>query len=659
MLALALPAAIALLTFLAFLPALENDFVDWDDQHNFQFNGSYRGLGWTQLTWMFTSVHLGHYIPLTWLTSGLDYVVWGMDPFGYHLTNLLLHAANAALFFLVAVRLLARANPALTSEWVGLRLAALAAALLFSLHPLRVESVAWATERRDVLCGFFYLLAILAYLRWGDAQSSGARGGRGWYGASLAAFGAALLSKSMAVSLPLVLLVLDVYPLRRLTLDRGILRHAEQRRVLGEKIPFLALAAAAAVVAIAAVRHGATLALMSELGVVARLSVASFALAFYLWKMVVPVNLSALYERPDTFPWWDPPFALSGLVVVTITLMALGLRRRWPAVAAVWASYILMLLPVSGIVQNGLQLAADRYTYLLCLGWALLAAAGLGAAWLYLRRTQSVSSAARRSLPVVLILSACLGALTWRQVGVWHDSETLWIHALTASPSAQPHQSLGRELVRLGRVAEALPHLRASAGLRPDRALEHYELAAALERLVQLPEATEQYAKAVRLSPTNPHFRNYLGVALMKQGRFNEAVAELRRAVALNGDSAEGHKNLGAALARQGSDTEAVEQFQEALRLSPNFAEAHEGLGLAFMRQGDLPRAIHELRAALGQSRDAAQVHNNLGVALARQGDPQGAAQEFHMAVELRPDFAAARSNLEAALHDAESRRRR
>ena len=656
---LTIPAVVVILTILAFLPTFENGFVDWDDRQNFQLNESYRGLGWTQIKWMFSAYHLGHYIPVTWLTFGLDYLVWGMDPFGYHLTNLLLHAANAALVFVIATRLLARANPALAADLLGLRLAAGAAALLFSLHPLRVESVAWATERRDVLCGFFYLLAVLAYLRRCDAQSTGDPRGRRWYLAALAAFAAALLSKSMAVSLPAVLLVLDVYPLRRLTLTRGLLRHAEGRRVLAEKIPFVLLAAAAAAVAIPAVRYGAILTPMSELGVAGRLSLAVFSFAFYLWKMVVPMNLSALYERPDTIHWGDPSFALSGLVVVTMTLLAVKFRRRWPALGAIWASYIVMLLPVSGLVQNGFQLAADRYTYLPCLGWALLASGGLGSAWLHLRRTQSVAAAVRRIVPVVLVVSASLGALTWRQVGVWHDTETLWTHALSASPSAQPHQSLGRELVRLGRVTEALGHLQATVELRPRGAVEHYELAAALERLDRLPESAENYAKAVLLRPADAHFRNYLGVILMKQGRFDEAVAELRRAVALSRDSAEAHKNLGAALARQGRDTEAIEQFQEALRLSPGFAEAHEGLGLAFVRQSDLPRAIRELRAALKQSRDPAEVHNNLGVVLVRQGDPEGAVQEFRRAVELRPDLAAAQRNLDAALLEVESRRRR
>ena len=205
------PALIALVTFAAFLPTLQNQFVNWDDDDNFLGNPHYRGLTWTHLRWMWTT-HMGHYIPLTWMTLGLDYLLWGLNPVGYHLTSLLLHAANAVVFFFVVHRILTLALPSPSERGHALAVAAGFAALVFAIHPLRVESVAWVTERRDVLSGLFYLLTILMYLR---ACARGARG-RGWYWLSVAVFGCALLSKSMVVSLPVVLLILDVYPLRRL-----------------------------------------------------------------------------------------------------------------------------------------------------------------------------------------------------------------------------------------------------------------------------------------------------------------------------------------------------------------------------------------------------------------------------------------------------------
>src|SRR5437773_8464299 len=363
------PVLIALVTVAAFLPALQNQFVSWDDDENFLDNPHYRGLGWTHLYWMWTT-HLGHYIPLTWMTLGLDYLLWGMNPVGYHLTNLLLHAANAVVFFFVVRRILALALPGPSERGHALAVSAGFAALVFAIHPLRVESVAWATERRDVLSGLFYLSAILVYLR---ACERGERGR--WYWGAVALFGCALLSKSMVVNLPVVLLILDVYPLRRLGGSIGWWS-APARRVYGEKIPFVLLAAAASVIAFMAQFSAQTAASLAQLSVLGRLAVSAYGLSFYLGKLVVPVNLSPLYELPPTVNPGALPFILSYGLVLAITALVLVLRRRVPGLLATWLAYIVVLRPVLGIFQIGLQIAADRYTYLAGLGWAILAGAG-------------------------------------------------------------------------------------------------------------------------------------------------------------------------------------------------------------------------------------------------------------------------------------------
>src|SRR5437016_4869441 len=278
------PVLIALVTFAAFLPTLNNQFVDWDDQRNFLANPHYRGLAWTHLRWMWTTFHMGHYIPLTWMTLGLDYLLWGMNPVGYHLTNLLLHAANAAVFFFIVRRILTLALPSPSERGHALAVSAGFAALVFAIHPLRVESVAWVTERRDVLSGLFYLVTILVYLR----AHVGGPGG---------------------------------------------------------------------------------------------LAVSAYGLSFYLWKMVVPVNLSPLYELPRALSLVTTPFLLSYGLVVAITAIVLALRRRVPGLPAAWLAYVVVLLPVLGLFQSGPQIAADRYTYLAGLGWASLAGAGLLSTW--------------------------------------------------------------------------------------------------------------------------------------------------------------------------------------------------------------------------------------------------------------------------------------
>src|SRR5881628_1507446 len=406
-----IPLVIAFSTFAAFLPALQNQFVSWDDAENFLDNPHYRGLGWTHLRWMWTT-HLGHYIPLTWMTLGLDYLLWGMNPVGYHLTNLLLHAANAVVFFFVVRRLLARVLPSPSEHGYALAVSSGVAALVFAIHPLRVESVAWVTERRDVLSGLFYLLTILVYLR---ASERGARG-QGWYWLSVAAFVCALLSKSMVVNLPVVLLILDVYPLRRLGGAIGWWSEPA-RRVYVEKIPFVLLAAAASAIAVMAQSSVHAAASLAQLSLPGRLVVSAYGLGFYLWKMVVPVNLSPLYELPRTMDPVAPPFILSYALVLAITAIVLALRRPVPGLPAAWVAYVVVLLPVLGILQSGPQIAADRYTYLAGLGWASLAGAGLLSTW-------------RRWPPFVLtglavVLLSGLGTLSWNQVEVWHDSETL------------------------------------------------------------------------------------------------------------------------------------------------------------------------------------------------------------------------------------------
>src|SRR5881628_2746704 len=415
-----IPLVIAFSTFAAFLPALQNQFVSWDDAENFLDNPHYRGLGWTHLRWMWTT-HLGHYIPLTWMTLGLDYLLWGMNPVGYHLTNLLLHAANAVVFFFVVRRLLARVLPSPSEHGYALAVSSGVAALVFAIHPLRVESVAWVTERRDVLSGLFYLVTILLYLR---VCERGARG-RGWYWLSVAVFVCALLSKSMVVNLHFVLLILDVYPLRRLGGALGWWSEPA-RRIYGEKIPFVLLAAAASAIAVMAQSSVHAAASLAQLSVPGRLAVAAYGLSFYLWNTVAPVNLSPLYElRPPVNPG-TMPFILSYGLVLAITAIILALRRRVPGLPAVWLAYVVVLLPVLGIVQSGPQIAADRYTYLAGLGWAILAGAGLLSCW---RTSRTSKTGIPTTLPIAGVATCLvvgLGALTWNQVQVWHDSTRLW-----------------------------------------------------------------------------------------------------------------------------------------------------------------------------------------------------------------------------------------
>jgi tetratricopeptide (TPR) repeat protein len=604
--AVAAPLTVAALTLLAFAPVVQNGFVDWDDTDNLTANPFFRGLGWPELRWMWTTALMGHYIPLTWMSFGLDYLVWGLNPLGYHLTNLLLHVANACLVYAIATRLIgSSAAGDARADGVGVRLGATFAALLFSVHPLRVESVAWATERRDVLCGLFVLAAVLAYLR--RTERAEAAHDRRWYWASLGLFAAAALSKSMAVTLPAVLLVLDVYPLQRLGGDPRTWLRPPASRVWVEKLPFLAVSAVVTVVAFVAV--GGNLTAPIELGVVERVALSAYQVAFYLWKSIVPLGLAALYELPVPLMVWSRPFVVGALLLVAISTLAIVKRRRWPGVLAAWVGSAILLFPVSGIFHNGPQIAADRYTYLPALPWAVLAGVGLRLVWDTLSRLRPARALALGGAAAVV---AALGALTWAQAQTWRDSGRLWTHALAVAPSSLAHYNLGVHLDGQGRWDEAIAHYRRALELKPDFAEAHYNW----------------------------------GVNLARQGRWADAIARYEHALRLKPDHAEAHVNWGVALAREGHWDAAIAHYARALELKPAFAAAHNNWGSALARQGRWREAAAHYREAVRIKPDLAEAHNNLGSVLAQQELWDEAIAHYRQALAIRPDFHEARENL-------------
>jgi hypothetical protein len=531
LLALLLPVAVGAATAVAFLPALDGGFLGWDDRANLVDNPHYRGLGWRHLHWMFTTTLMGHYTPLAWLSHGVDHALWGMNPRGYHLGNVALHAAGAAVLYVVARRLLAAgfaAAPARAGAAVSL--GAAFAALVFGVHPLRVESVAWVTERQDVLCGLFYLLAVWAYLRGAE------RGGRilpGWWALSVGAFLLALLAKAAAMPLPAALLLLDVYPLRRVGA-------VGWRRLLVEKLPYLGLVALAAPIALIAQSHADALIGRAQYGIGARLAMTAYSFMFYPWKFLWWADLSPLYERPGRI---DPMAArflvpMAGVLVVTATLMRL--RRRWPAGLAAWVYSALLVLPVSGMVPFGGHLVADRYSYLSGFGFALLAGAAL--TWvLRARATLGAPVVGASALAAVLIVVG-LSAATWRQSKIWHDSETLWrwAHALDQDCEVCA-VNLGAELIAApgpgaARLGEAEALFRHVLALNPARDLAYHGLGTALTLQRRYDEAETAFREFVRRAPSRPEARIDLGQLHLLQRRHDEAIPLLRQALLMQPD---------------------------------------------------------------------------------------------------------------------------
>jgi len=646
-----LAALVCLVAFATFLPALAGDWVNWDDRENFLKNEAYRGLGWPQLRWMLTATLMGHYIPLTWLSFGVNYALGGMDPWGYHLGNLLLHAANAGLFYLVARRLLAAGfatppPPALSpAGGVGrgqgsaaIAWGAALAALVFGVHPLRAESVAWVTERRDLLCGLFYLLSVLAYLR--GVEGGGAMR-PGWRAASLLAFGAALLSKAMAMTLPLTLLLLDCYPLRRQGLG--------WRRLLLEKVPHALIMGMGALVAMGAVRLGATVTTYADHGIEARVAMVGHSLWFYPWKMLWPVGLSPLYELPITVSLAQWRFLAPALGSVVVTAALALLAGRWPAGLAAWAHSAIVLAPVSGIVHAGYQLAHDRYSYLSGLGFSALA--GAGVAWALRRREEGrvgggvIGAVAAAS--VLAVLGLAYGG--WEQSKIWRDSESLWRVAVEADPRCMLcHNNLGHALLARGRHREAEAEFRAAIALRGDRAASHNNLGTALAYQGRYPEAEREFAEAIRLSPHLADAPANLGALYARQGRYVAAIPFLRLALGLAPDVAGARVNLAHALKNQGVERhregqlgEALALFREAVQLSADDADTFLNMGRVLMELGREREALMPLERAVALAPRDGPPRFWLARALWLAGSPGEAERHAAVLREVDPALAA------------------
>lgn len=585
----ALPLLLGLLTFAVFAPSIWNDFVDWDDQVNLAENEHFRGLGWPQIRWMFTAILMGHYIPVTWLTFGLDYAVWGMDPRGYHLTNVLVHSANAVLFYFVAARLLGRA---LATERSWLQLSAATATLFFALHPLRAESVAWATERRDVLSGLFALVTILLYLSAADAQ--GRRRIR-LLAAAAIAYLLALASKSIVMTLPLALVVLDVYPLGRLPGAWRRWADAEFRGVWREKIPFFALAGLGAIVAWYAVAANDFFTPAYKYPLVARIGFVFYSLAFYVSKTVLPVGLTPLYELPYRVDLLTPRFLGPIVAVVLGGLTLLALRRRWPAGLAVAAYYAIAIAPVSGLVHAGHQLAHDRYSYLSCLGLALLVGA-LPAVVVRLRRQGEVNPLLSRAVLVGMAAwLTALAGMTVNQVQVWRDSETLWRYAVDADDEcAVCHHNLGHSLIRAGRPAQAVPHMERALELRPDRHNLNTSLGVAYARSGEPARALPYFQRVLEVKPAAVDVLVHQALALVDARRPEDAYRVLIRAISIDGKDPVARTNLGAALTQLDRPDEALPHLQRAIELSPAAPPPRLALGIALVALGRYDEAMQQ-----------------------------------------------------------------
>ncbi len=573
-----------------YLPSLRNSFVNYDDNLYVTDNPQVQaGVTWQGLVWAFARLHgTGTYWhPLTWVTHMLDCQLYGLRAWGHHLTNFLLHGANTLLVFLLFRRMTGHC-------WRSATLAA-----LFALHPLQVDTVAWVAERKNLLGALFWLLTTWAYVRYLERPTFKR------YALVLLLFTLGLMSKPVLVTLPFALLLLDYWPLGRFqTATRGS-RPATPARLLWEKAPLVLLAAASCLVTLLAHRGLGMLDLPSWVTPEHRVENALVSYIRYLSKTLWPFNLAVFYPYPDAWPIYQA--ALSALLLVAASSLALRAAHVRPYVFVGWFWFLGVLVPFIGVFQVGAQAMADRFVYVPLLGlliMAIWAAADLTARWAHRQALLALVGTAT--------LAAC-GCVSHFQLKHWKNGVTLFSHAIAVTRNnALAECNLGNALGAQGRPKEAIPHLK----------------------------------EAIRLSPTYPEARINLGVALLAEGRIEEAVDHYRAAIAARPNYAQAHAFLAAALALQVKNDEAIHELREALRLKPDYADAHARLGNLLLLQGKQEEGLCHLLVAVELRDDCENGHYWLASALARQSRMQEAVVHFRAALRVQPDKAPALNDL-------------
>jgi tetratricopeptide (TPR) repeat protein len=637
--------ALVLAVAAAYAPVAGYGFVNFDDpEYVYENPHVRRGLTWTGIVWAF-GYHAANWHPLTWLSHMLDCQLFGPEAGAMHVSSAVMHAAAAVVLFLALQRMTA-------ARWPSAVVAG-----LFALHPLRVESVAWISERKDVLSTLLWMLTLLAYAWYVERRS--------WrrYTVVVLAYVAGLLAKPMVVTLPFALLLLDLWPLRRVSLTDG----ARDRwiPVVLEKLPLLALAAATSLVVYEAQSEAGAVTSFAALPLAARIANALLSYVSYLAMTVWPQGMAAFYPYREVFP----PLRVAGaaLVLGAVTVAAMWRSRREPWLLVGWLWYLGTLVPVIGIIRAGDQAMADRFVYIPQVGlWLMLV-------WSVATRATAARARIAAGAAAVIALVACTAA-TRVQLAHWRDSEALFGRALAVTRNnALAHTNYGFAILEQGRAEEALSHFERAVALKPyyakaqlnlglglgtlgrsdeaiaayhealrlapDYAVAHYDLGLELSEVGRLDEAIAAYREALRLDPTYAKAHNNLGLALARQGHAREALAHYEQALALEPDLAAVHNNIAVVLESLGRGDEALAHYREAVRLSPRDARAHFNLASVLSGGPGLAEAAAEYRETLRLNPGLVEARIALGDVLARQGQEASALAEYRAALEARPGW--------------------
>jgi Flp pilus assembly protein TadD len=622
---------------------LENDFVDFDDTIYITSNRRVQaGVTTDSITWAFTQRDISYWQPLTWLSLMADYEIHGLSPGGFHSTNLLLHAIGTVLLFLALNRMTGSLWP---SGFV---------ASLFALHPLNVESVAWAVERKNVLSTFFWMLTLLTYGRY--AERSNLRS----YLLVLLCFTLGLMAKPTLVTLPCVLLLLDYWPLGRFHLQQSrrdfatpppvVIQPSSHRipvsRLVLEKIPLFFLSAVSIFLCLWSAQRPGFIINIEMRPISFRIANALVSYVSYISKMIWPNKLAVFYPYPESVPW--PQLAAAGSIIVLLSWVALRLARLRPYICVGWFWYLGTLIPALGLVQAGLWPAmADRFVYVPLIGLFIIITWGVTDLL-----AQSRYRLAIMSVAAGIVLSA-LAIRTWIQLHHWKNSEALFEHTLkVTSRNFLAHNNLGAVLYERGKTEKAIYHYTKALKFKPNYWSAHNNLALVLAEQGKLKEAFDHYQEALKIKPHDAVIQNNFGTFLAQQGKLDQAIAHFSRALELRPGFAEVYGNLGNVFEQQGKMDKAIAHYYKALEIKPNHAEAHNNLGVLLAKQGKLKEATRHYSEALRLNPDSAEIHNNLAVTLVELEEIEAAIPHYAKALDLQPDYAEAHNNLGNALSE-------
>ena len=622
--------ALAIFTFAVYLQAGNHHFLSFDDNVYVTANPHMTGgLTGKNMLWAFTSTDESNWHPITWLSHLADVQCYGMNPRGHHLTGVAIHAVSSLLLLLF----LFRTTGAL---WKSSFVAA-----LFALHPLHVESVAWVAERKDVLSAFFGFLTLLVYAEFSEKRKP-------WqYILCIFCFVLGLMSKPMLVTLPVVMLLMDYWPLdrfRRGDRQPSVGRLSERALLLAkEKIPFFCCSILSAVITIYAQHHGGATRSLEETPFILRIENALVSYVKYLLKTLWPSDLAVLYPITFSIPLWQTVGSL--LLLATVTTLVIKAGCRQPYLVVGWFWFLITLVPVIGLIQVGNQAMADRYSYIPAIGLFIMAAWGIPVLTSGLKQQKTMLAV----LSVAII--AASAALTWRQLGYWQDNLSLYRHALqVTTDNYVMMNNLGIELSEKGDLDGAIRAHNEAIRINPNFAASHNNLGCDLDKKGDLDGAIREYQLSLILNPNNAQALNNLGADFSEKGNPDAAIQKYREALQISHDDPKAHYNLGRAFTKKGMLDDAVREFATALQLSPDDAKSHVSLGLALAAKGDPEGAIREYGTAIKISPDDPEARNNLGVALVNKGDLVAAIQEFQQILRTSPDDVDAHSNLGVAL---------